>query len=483
MVERRRRRDGDVSVTNRRGGVSQREREGGATLVVLTLLLVVLMGFAAFGVDAAAALSQRRQNQGTVDTGALSGLQETTRQLKNQARTKVETEVLRITYASLEPDMTQAQWAAEWATCTDPGKPAGFSINAPNTPCISFTSNLQRVRVRLPDIPVETGFGQVLGRDFISTSAHVEAGINSGGGGVVLPFGVPGSASGDPQLCLRLGDYPAALDPCNGPPTNLVTNLNVTYFGNLTKGTATKCSGDTLERYERNIADGLDHEVAAAENSGAAPWLDQTLCSDGNFASMPYTMRTWSNSYTLEKRYSLDDGLIDGTAGVPGRIQRGTNLRTISDEAVDDTPLWSYLNADGLAFCGGVPANHDEMIMCLASWSTGDPILFTPAIADAVRLAWLPFFWDAVLGDHDTNHNIREFRPVWIQTTAWHCDVAACEVIHDPDEPLGGTTGGVGGSSDVQAVTFIQLPFGTLPEEIVDIPPGALGSLSYEILE
>ena len=43
--------------------------EDGATVIILALLLVVLMGFAAIAVDAAAAWALKRRDQSGADTG------------------------------------------------------------------------------------------------------------------------------------------------------------------------------------------------------------------------------------------------------------------------------------------------------------------------------------------------------------------------------------------------------------------------------
>lgn len=460
-----------------------RREERGAALIVLTLVLVLLMGFAAFGVDYANALSQRRQNQGSVDTGSLSGIQETAGKLAAAARADAESEVIRISYESLSPDMTPAEWDTAWTTCTDPDKPGSFSIDAPNTTCISFTSTMQRMRVKLPAINVETGFGQVLGRDFIETSAHAVVGVQSGGGGAVLPFGVPGGVEGDTHLCLKTGPNPSSFPPCDGPTTGNFHFLDISFFGNddITPITTTQCQGQTNSRLGYNIAAGIDHELSKAPDATAV-WQDRALCNDGNFDSRPWTLTTETGN---GKGDALHDGLVAGTGGVPGRLDRGGNTITLAGENIDDSPLWMELNADGIAFCQpivGTVDDHLEMIQCLDEHRTnGGPIMFDLDIRDQVRFAWVPVFWDLILGAGSSDHNIWEFRPVWLQTTYWKCNASDCAIIHSPGEAVGGSGGG--GNRTIEALTALQFPLSALDPIITKEGPGGTGSVSYELIE
>ena len=140
--------------------------EDGATVIILALLLVVLMGFAAIAVDAAAAWALKRRDQSGADTGALAGALFTANRTRSDAIRDAEDEIIRITYSTMEPDMTFAEWEAEWTSCTDPAKPAEFTTTL-NSDCISFTSNVSKIRVQTPVVPWETTFGRVIGIDRI----------------------------------------------------------------------------------------------------------------------------------------------------------------------------------------------------------------------------------------------------------------------------------------------------------------------------
>ena len=93
--------------------MSRARDERGAVLIVSSLSVVALLGFAAVAVDLAAAWSQDRQNQGAVDTGTIAGGIQTSHQTGAAAIAGAQAEVIRITYESLSPAMAFADWQAE----------------------------------------------------------------------------------------------------------------------------------------------------------------------------------------------------------------------------------------------------------------------------------------------------------------------------------------------------------------------------------
>jgi len=473
-----------------------RDDERGATLIMVTLSLVVLMGFAAFAIDAAAARSQRRENQGAVDTAALSAIQLTANKLRADAVADATTEVIRISYESIfnptKPgDPTFPEWQAAWGTCVDADKPGSFSITG-SSDCVSFSTGLQQMRVRLPQIDVDTTFGAVLGRDVISTGAVAVVGVSLRSGvAAVLPFGLPGNAAGDGHVCLKTGPDPQSEDPCDGPTTGNFSFLDITHFGYLPYGTPTQCNGQTNTRLARNIAQGIDHVLSTAPSALAASWQDRALCSNGNFSSRPYTLTTETGN---GKGGSLMDGLVDGIAGLPGRLtQPGGPTASVGSETIDNEPLWTYLNANGTSVCGsftGAPDDHDLLVACLENpanhdaggdWNAG--VIFSETIAESERFAWVPLFWDAMLGSGSTDHNIRYFSPVYLQTTFWKCNATRCKYVHDPGESTVVAPGN-GNNASVEAVTAIQIPIDALPDSVaVDGNPSSPGALVYTLLE
>ena len=127
-----------------------REDESGTSLLILVFALVVLLGFAAFAVDAAGAWALKRQDQSAADTGAIAAGLFTAGKTKAQAISDATDEVIRITYNTVDPNMTQAEWRTESINCADGSKPAIFT-DVGISDCISFSSNLGKIRVQTPD--------------------------------------------------------------------------------------------------------------------------------------------------------------------------------------------------------------------------------------------------------------------------------------------------------------------------------------------
>jgi hypothetical protein len=483
-----------------------RDDERGATLILVTLAFVVLLGFAAFAVDAAAARSQRRENQGGVDTAALSAIQLTANKLSAAAITDATDEVIRATYISIAPNEypALADWRAAWIACSDTAKPAEYTITGISD-CISFTQGLRRMRVHIPPVDWETTFGQVLGVDVIETGATAVVGVDLNAGiGATLPFGIPGGVANDGHLCLKTGPAPSSEDPCDGPTTGNFQFLDITWFGlDPGFGTTNQCNGGTTTRLASNIAQGIDHPLREASAAAAMPWLDRTLCGDGNFSARPYTLTTETGT---GKGAAMMDGLVDGITRPDGVTLSGRITQPGGDEAtvgpftdIDDTPIWDFLTAGGLALCetyaldgdlDGDAGDHDAVVACLEDpinspggvWSRG--IIFEDGLANAERFAWVPLFWDTTLGTGNTDHNIRDFRPVYLQTTFWSCDAVDCRYVHDPDEPLVVNPPITGSTPGISSLSAIQIPLGALPPSIsVDADPGSDGVLVYSLFE
>jgi hypothetical protein len=341
------------------------------------------------------------------------------------------------------------------------------------------------MRVRLPTIDVDTTFGQVLGRNTISTGAVAVISVDlNPNRNTIFPFAIPGGVADRTHLCLTTADDPGYLDPCDAPEDEQLSFADVTEFGYPLFG-SNPCGASEGTRIERNLIRGFDHAVTSAPFAGAPAWLDQALCNDGNYSSRPYTLNIEEGD---GHKFDLDDGLIDGNledgswdsnGQLAGRLSRGSNRINIEIYRPDDTPLWNYFNANGASVCGSI-SDHDALIACLDGWSPGDGVIFTDDLADAYRFGWAPQFYSATLPDN-SNQNVESFRPVYIQTAFWYCHVYDhCKYIHDPGEPLvvnpGSTT-----SPDIEAVSLIQIPLGALPASILDMYPGSPGALIQTI--
>ncbi len=457
--------------------------EEGTTVVLVAFSLVVLMGFAAIAIDGAAAWALKRQDQSGADTGAIAGALFTADRTKADAIDAAEDEIIRITYATMTPDMPFTDWETEWTACTDPGKPAEFTETL-GSDCISFTDNLDHVRVATPIMPWYTTFGQVIGFDRIDTRAvaEVNTALDSSG---VLPFGMPGGASGVDQICLKSGPNPNGEPPCDGPVTGNFGFLNFTQFGNSVFGTTQDCTPD-IGTLTTAIAIGVDHPLGQwpprppYSDGDPIPPLpapsheDRDACDDGNFNSRPYDVFT----NTGNMAQVLDDGFAGDGAGLDGKLESGSTIN-IRGNDLNNEPLWDFLTDDGKLYCGPI-ANHDEMEACLKSHRLANSAveLFDDDIIDAARWGWVPLFHGTDLGNGATSLTIFEFRAVYIQTVFMGCNANTCDVIWDPGEPW--TEPGPGPNNvRIEASTALQLPRASLPEAARLSEPGSDTQVQY----
>jgi hypothetical protein len=454
-----------------------RDDESGTSLLLIALSLVVLLGFAAVAIDGAAAWSLKRQDQSAADTGAIAGALFTAGKTKAQAISDATDEIVRITYNTVDPQMTLAQWRTEWDSCVDPSKPVIFTDTG-TSDCISFTSNLSKVRVYTPEIPWETTFAKVIGFDEVITRAFAEVDTEQADSGGVMPFALPGNAANTQEICLKTGPQPDVA-PCDGPATGNFGFADFSKFGDPPAGISSVCQGGN-DRLEDNIALGIDHILSTAPVyppvASDDVFEDRDACNDGNINAQPWNFDTQTGNVAQ----ALDDGLVDVTGnGVPGRLTRTPpypNQESVRGHLLDDIKLSRYLVADGI--CGGPvgAASHDQMITCLEGYS-GSSQWFHEDIAQSPRFGWVPLVHEMNLGPGGATVTIKEFRPVYIQTTFWGCNAGGCDLEWDPDPTTTAASGPA--NKRVEAATAIQIPLSALPKSLQDAAPGTPGQVSY----
>lgn len=432
-------------------------------------------GSCAIAIDGAAAWALKRQDQSGADTGAIAGALFTASRSKADAMQDAQDEIIRITYSTMTPDMVFTDWEAEWTACTDPGKPAEYTESL-GSDCISFTDNLDHIRVATPIVPWYTTFGQVLGFDRIDTRAVAEVNTTLVANGGVLPFGMPGSASDVDQICLKTGPNPSNEPPCDGPATGNFGFLNFTQFGNDALGTTRDCNPDT-GTLTQAIATGIDHAVVKIVDASPEPREDRVGCNDGNINYRPY--QVFTNTGNIAQ--ALDDGFAGDGAGLDGKLETGSNLVNVRGKNLDNTPLWDFLTPTGELFCAPVAdpiTDHDQMEACLALYKSSGATaeLFSSDIIEAARWGWVPLFHGTDLGNGTTSLTIKDFRAVYIQTTFMGCNANTCDVIWDPGEALPGP-----GPSNVriEAATAFQLPESSLPKNARLSQPGSGSEVQY----
>jgi Flp pilus assembly protein TadG len=463
------------------------ENERGATMLLVTVSMVMLLLFGAFAVDLGAAWSQRRENQAAVDPGGMAAALETRGKTQAVAIADADAEVMRITYNSIDPDMPFSDWVTAWTLCADPAKDPKFTVTG-SSDCISYTNSLSTIRVKTPLVDTDTTFASIIGLDTLQTDAFVEVTIGLEDRGQILPFGLPGTSAGANEVCLKTGTQPIPTPPCDGPDDGNFGFLDIAEYGNEPFGTITTCSG-AVGLLERNIARGVDHPILSVSNPAAPYKHDIDGClPNPNLNYGPHTMST--AAATGDKAQVVTDGLVRGTSNpaggtLTGRLTQSTDTISTAQGNIDDKPLWEYLNGAGQTFCGTVN-NHDEMADCLQKMrqATGNTNnYFLDSLGDSARFAWVPLFHNLVLGPGGSvSHNIKEFRPIYLQTTFWKCEPGGCDAVHDPGEPLQGTIKGGNGFS-INALTSLQIPRKNLPDKIDDGFFGKGSETLYAIVE
>ena len=471
----------------------------------MALVLIVLLGFAAIAIDLAHKWSLQRQDQSASDTGVLAGALFTVNKDGPTAIADATTEVVRITYSTAQPNLTFAEWQTAYVNCVDPNKPAEYTRTG-TSQCVSFTNNLEKIRVRLPNVDFDTTFGPVLGVDTISTSAAAEARIRLVAAGNILPFGLPGSAAAG-EVCLKTGANPKNIVPCDGPDNGNLAFLDITQMGNFDMQTSTTCTGNTTGRLAENIAIGVDHDIGTAPMETSPFMRDRDLCPA--LASTPYTLQTETGNMASV----LDDGFANGVNGRLGRLVDTPFANTdVAGHEIDHKPLWEFITDNAevpriegwfLGHEGGVcsaasMSSKADMLLCLAAWDQTDadqldnaygppgdgaPTLLSLTLDDSPRFGWVPLFFAPTLGNGNTDLNVEDYVPVFIQTTYWKCNASDCDIIHDPGElPLGGTNPS-GSNKKVEASTALRIPKYALPETIRQAQPGSADALEFVLIK
>jgi hypothetical protein len=137
-------------------GARSRNSERGAVAVLVGILAVVLFGLAALVVNLGLARDTRREAQNAADAAALAAANNL--YLSGPADTTAA-----INAAKQSAADNYGTTTSEWASCTDPTRPAGFSAIAGQTACISFDAlpSPSEVRVVVPSRDVATPFASV----------------------------------------------------------------------------------------------------------------------------------------------------------------------------------------------------------------------------------------------------------------------------------------------------------------------------------
>lgn len=334
-----------------RGGRVRLHGDDGASLVITVLMIVILLAFCAFAVDLGMAYSTRRQDQTAVDVSAIAGGQ---RGLSGGSIGDMANEVITRSFNNVAYEgRTLTEWRAAWLTCSDPDAVGrGYTVAAGASPCIRFTNNRQRMRVKLPENPLGTSFASLLGVDTIDVTAKAEVNLFVRPPGGVLPFGIPNNDAGVNFGCLKSGSNPnSSVYPygvCEGNTTGNFGRLDFRLFGNLDDSMPTVCTNASADaRTAINISMGVDHPLQVAPGLTGS-YLDGSRCP----TMIPPIDSV--DTQTGGTNNGIYNGFIAGASGwgfsSAGRLAKLSSLALAetssygwSGMTLDSTPLWKFI--------------------------------------------------------------------------------------------------------------------------------------------
>ncbi len=448
--------------------------ERGAIAPIFALILVILLIFAALTTDLGAAWAVRRTAQATVDAAVMAAATEYLRLLPPDEQKTVELVLDYVNRNSPNPEPAWTDLIPEWLDCADPDRPSGFVSLAWDTDgdavdevfeCISFdTAGL--LRVRLPDIDVETSFAKIINIDSISISATAVAEIRYIENQIVLPFSLPADFVVGSEQCLATppsGLLPGDVVPCSGPAQGNFGLLDSPWFGagdpHFTDAQGCPNDPNFNTRAPHNLAIGLDHIITPWPDPATLPPDGTSLgnnhegaddCSNAIADNAPYVLNPQpGDTQTASGKALLNDGLLGDdpsptTASLPGRLRQPTpalpDLPVVESRItfttntgsydVDNVGLWEYLDQDTIKYnspCsdstkgyGGLTGRQltDQMILCLGS---GDA-QFIGELLDSPRFSVVPVL-NYQQGAQYGNKwwAVKELWPVYLQTSWYDC--------------------------------------------------------------
>jgi hypothetical protein len=357
--------------------LSRARRDEGVSIVLVALLLLVFLAFAAMATDLGTVFVARRTDQNAADAAALAGAQEIL---------GTEGEIADTVIAYAEEDLGVT--GLDWDSCDDDTGKLIDIVDGKN--CITRDETL--LRVKTPPRAVEAVFGKALGETTYEHSAFAIAGVTREGFGGVLPFGLFTNESG--HICLRTDNPSSPVSPCNGTATGDSGLLNLNFYGSVLQGTEVDCnpsnSAGPNGRLKNNVASGIDHIVRRRVTLGDPPLYDQDDCPDKS-DPRPNGADTVPSAGAMQ---GLAIGMFSGDAdefedGQPARLRRAAEVDyqsriTIEGVNVDDTPLWQFIG-DGSQAPTNVPASCQRSVFTNAR---ANPSNISPA-ALATHLAGL----------------------------------------------------------------------------------------------
>ena len=420
-----------------------RRRDNGASAVLVALVLVVLMGFSALAVDVGFGFVERRQDQTGSDASALgASLEMVITDQPNPIQAAVDH-----VYQMTDENLDRTVPLADWLACTDPDA-LFYTANDPlfNTtnasPCISFSSDFNTIRVKVPFQDVPTVFGKVLGADSIPVSAAAEAqrNIDWGGGGDFPSAIFSGTKAGD-VVCIKTG--PGGHESCGDPTTGNFGFFRPYFYSAIDDDVSTICNtGEQPFSIPRAISDGIDHEFSGHQDPsipGGVDRINGLWCQTSGTPGPPFP-----NMLRNTAGYSAQDvtsGLLTGgtwPTNYAGRLDRGPyqdSGTTLFGVSIDNRPLWDFID-DSIVFTGVTPScdlarahprfvadqverdlAHSETVACMTEvLALPTPFsIFNSEILDSQRVGHAPLLWETgFCGSASCLYHIRGLTPLFI---------------------------------------------------------------------
>jgi hypothetical protein len=315
--------------------------ERGAVLVLIAIMMLLLLSFAALAIDFGVARAYKRQVQNGADAGAFGGVQNLVPGFNGQSPSLTSAET---TARALEADNI-ADYSANTTSCVDPN--ALPNTNGTND-CVSFDTSFSRIRVVTPPQSVATLLGGALGFGSLETRAGAEATYVQLGFGNVAPLVIGNSATYAPELCLWMD---SGLLPCSSSDNDVRLGFHdLRTYGNVALQTTRRCGStgtDQQARARTNLAIGADHAFTISGSSvsdsgcNAFPNSTTALGSLGN--SGPQTAITDGLMRVAPGSSSVDD--LGGA-----RLRRGGfPTATFLTFSIDNKPLYEFIPSGNLA--------------------------------------------------------------------------------------------------------------------------------------
>ena len=526
-------RDGDLSLMI--WNLTQRSRDGerGASAIMVATSLLLLMGLAAIAVDAGIAYSDRRQQSSASDVGSLAALQFAKTTLgtptdcmgltnKDLAACRGAVEALDVIEGTIPGQYSKADWTA----CTDPEDDTlGYTQHSHLSDCISFTSNLQRVRVVMPGTDVDTAFAAALGFDSVSVGAFAEAGLELDIIGGVRPFAIGPTGSGSDHACFAAGDT-HSLDaaPCGSGTQGNYGKLDIKLYGNENYPTPTVCTGSNAQRMTTNIIAGSDHPLEIYNAS--KPIVNETTnCANITNPVNQFEVQTGNSAGAITDAFFSGISTPPNLEGIlrckgPKSTDQSredyplasyesidcTSILNTHIEDVDHTPLWEYINpgANSEALGGGcdpgawTKKGRDKMQQCIANWkawpTSHTMSLFTSDVVRSPRFMAIPVLDKDPGNGTSVKYHITGFQPVYLETLYLGCSANTCSIVHSPGEnspaascpaTLTSSDWNCGwpgtGNKNLEAVSAFMLTLDMLPGEIAEKFPYQDGTIVYNL--